>query len=185
MNVWVWSGVISPQLCCSDWFPKTGLKGTSPIPKWKAGALLPMASAKHHISRPKTPSLKQAREIGGHQVIRQSVKELLVTATSFKYLGEFSVSGPQQCERLFVAKKITVLLNQRCQDSERWVLTISNTVQKVGDEEEQRWGLGRHVLEEARGKYVAGPPRNSQPIWMDRCVSKYQWFNVKWNVREV
>lgn len=51
------------------------------------------------------PSLKQARVIGGHQVIRQSAKELLVTTISFKDLGEFSVSDPQQCERLFVAKK--------------------------------------------------------------------------------
>lgn len=51
------------------------------------------------------PSLKQARVNGGQQVIMPSVKELLVTTTSFKDLGEFSVSDPQQCERLFVAKK--------------------------------------------------------------------------------
>lgn len=58
------------------------------------------------------PSLKQARVIRGHQVIMQSVKELLVTTTSFKDLGKFSLFDPQQCERLFVAKKITVLHNR-------------------------------------------------------------------------
>ena len=45
---------------------------------------------------------------------------------------------------------------------------IKHCPKMLGDEEEQRWGLGRHILEGARGIYVAHGPREFPALQPDQ-----------------
>lgn len=174
MNVWVWSRVISLQLCCSGWFPKTGLKGTSPIPKRRAGSLDSYGILKASHFQARMPCLEQTRPSWRNCVASRVWRASGPSYQLLKIWENSCVWPPTMLATVHGWERTVALPDQRSWKSQRRVLTISSIVQKCSGMRKSKDGDWAGMCWRGQGEYMWPlAPENSQPIQRDRCMKTY------------